>query len=195
MLFCALNTWARMACAAAVAAGSQAASRSPARAAAQVAAVVCSASTSMFAAWCLTAWKVPMVRPNCSRTLAYSTAMSRQAQLMPTDSAAARMRNTVRACRAAPRNTRSAGIWAPRIVTAPTVRVVSSVGSAVTVTPSAPASTTMRSSPADSTSTSASGAPRTAGHSAVAVRSDSMFTWTFRPTAAMVLPSARPGSN
>ena len=44
-----------------------------------------------------------MVLPNCSRTLAYSTAISRQAQLTPTASADARIRNTVRARRAAPR--------------------------------------------------------------------------------------------
>ena len=56
----------------------------------------------MLAAWCLTAWKVPIVLPNCSRTFAYSTAISRLAQLTPTASADARIRNTVRACRAAP---------------------------------------------------------------------------------------------
>ena len=44
-----------------------------------------------------------MVLPNCSRTLAYSTAISRLAQLTPTASADARIRNTVRARRAAPR--------------------------------------------------------------------------------------------
>ena len=49
-----------------------------------------------------------MVRPNCSRTLAYSTAMSSAAQLTPTASAEARIRKTVRALRAAPRSTRSA---------------------------------------------------------------------------------------
>ncbi len=37
-----------------------------------------------------------MVLPNCSRTLAYSTAISRLAQATPTASAEARMRNTVR---------------------------------------------------------------------------------------------------
>ncbi len=29
----------------------------------------------MSAAWCFTAWNIPMTRPNCSRTLAYSLAM------------------------------------------------------------------------------------------------------------------------
>ena len=55
----------------------------------------------MFAAWCLTAWNVPIVLPNCSRTFAYSTAISIAAQLTPTASAEARIRKTVRARRAA----------------------------------------------------------------------------------------------
>ena len=91
--------------------------------------MVCSASTSMFAAWCLTAWNVPMVRPNCSRTLAYSTAISNAAQLIPTASADARMRNTVRARRAAPRSTRSSVTATLRSATDPMLRVVSSDGS------------------------------------------------------------------
>src|SRR6476659_3840315 len=103
-----------MACDAATAAGNHALSRSSARAASQLAAVVSSAFTNMLAAWCLTAWKVPMVRPNCARTLAYSTAMSRAAQLTPTASADARIRNTVSALRAAPRSTRSPSTVAQR---------------------------------------------------------------------------------
>ena len=41
-----------------------------ARAASQTAAVASSEATSMLAQWCLTAWKVAMGRPNCTRTLA-----------------------------------------------------------------------------------------------------------------------------
>ena len=40
------------------------------RAASQTAAVASSAATSMSAQWCLTAWKVPIVRPNCTRSFA-----------------------------------------------------------------------------------------------------------------------------
>src|SRR3546814_9199653 len=71
------------------------------------------------------------------RTHYFPALRSADLQLMPTDSAAARMRKTVRACRAAPRSTRSVGIAAPRIDTEPMDRVVSSDGSAVMVTPSA----------------------------------------------------------
>ena len=45
------------------------------RAASHVAAVASWVATNMSAAWCLTAWNIPMTRPNCSRTLAYSLAM------------------------------------------------------------------------------------------------------------------------
>ena len=184
-----------MACEAATAAGNHALSRSSARAASQVAAVVSSAFTNMLAAWCLTAWKVPMVRPNCSRTLAYSTAISRAAQLTPTASADARIRNTVRALRAAPRSTRSPSTVTPRSATDPTLRVVSSESSAVIVTPSARASTMTTSSPAAITSTSASGAPSTAGLSPVTTRSEPIVTLPDRASAPTVLPSASPGSS
>ena len=117
-----------------------------------------------------------MVRPNCSRTLAYSTAISRAAQLTPTASADARIRNTVRALRAAPRSTRSPSTVTPRSATDPTLRVVSRESSAVIVTPSARASTMTTSSPAAITSTSASGAASTAGLSPVTTRSEPIVT-------------------
>ena len=41
----------------------------------------------MFAQWCLTAWNVAMTRPNCSRTLAYSAAISVAPRATPTASA------------------------------------------------------------------------------------------------------------
>src|SRR6201991_4207507 len=195
MLYCALNTWVRIACEAATAAANQALSRSSARAASQVAAGGSSALTSMLAAWCLTAWKVPIVRPNCSRTLAYSTAISSVAQLTPTASADARIRNTVQALRAAPRSTRASSTVTPRSATDPTLRVVSSDSSAVIVTPSAAASTTTTSSPAAITSTSASGAPSTAGLSPVTTKSEPTVTLPDRASAPTVLPSASPGSS
>ncbi len=43
---------------------------SDARAASHTAAVASSAATSMSAQWCFTAWNVPMVRPNCTRSFA-----------------------------------------------------------------------------------------------------------------------------
>ena len=59
-----------------------------ARAASQTSAVASSAATSMLAQWCLTAWKVAMGRPNCTRTLAYAAACSVHSVAMPTASAA-----------------------------------------------------------------------------------------------------------
>ena len=40
------------------------------RAASHTAAVASSVATSMLAQWCLTAWNIPIGRPNCSRTSA-----------------------------------------------------------------------------------------------------------------------------
>ena len=136
MLFCALKIWVRIACEAATAAGNQALSRSSARAASHVAAVVCSASTSMLAAWCLTAWNVPMVRPNCSRTLAYSTAISRAGPADADRLGDGQDPEHRARLAAAPRNTRSSSTVTPRSATDPMLRVVSSGSSAVTVTPS-----------------------------------------------------------
>jgi hypothetical protein len=65
---------------------------SSARAASQAAAVACSASTRMFAQRCFTAWNVPIVRPNWTRTFAYSAAISLQAWAAPAASAAASVR-------------------------------------------------------------------------------------------------------
>ena len=62
---------AKVKCAAMEAARSNSSAESPeARAASHTAAVANSAATSMSAQWCLTAWKVPIVRPNCTRSLA-----------------------------------------------------------------------------------------------------------------------------
>ena len=58
----------------------------------QAAAVTDSAVSSISAQRCLTAWKLPIFRPNCSRTPAYSTAVSRHQRATPAASAAARVR-------------------------------------------------------------------------------------------------------
>ena len=52
------------------------------------AAVTASAVSSISAHRCLTAWKLPIGLPNCSRTLAYSTAVSRHQRVTPDASAA-----------------------------------------------------------------------------------------------------------
>ena len=72
MFICALCTaGANVSCAAMAAAKSNSSAESlAARAASHTAAVASSAATSMSAQWCLTAWKVPIVRPNCTRSLA-----------------------------------------------------------------------------------------------------------------------------
>ena len=58
-------------CAAMAAANSNSSRESAeARAASHTAAVASSAATSRSAQWCLTAWNVPIVRPNCTRSLA-----------------------------------------------------------------------------------------------------------------------------
>ena len=80
-----------------------------------------------------------------------------------------------------------------RRATDPMLRVVSSGESAVTVTPSASASTTMASSPAANTSTEASGAPSTAGLSPVTTRSDPTRMPPDSPSAPTVEPSDSPG--
>src|SRR5690625_6902080 len=46
---------------------------------------------SMFAHLCLIAWKLPMGRPNCTRSLAYSTLISMVASAMPSSSLESRM--------------------------------------------------------------------------------------------------------
>ena len=71
MFICALCTaGAKARCAAMAAVRSNSSSVSAAaRAASHTVAVASSVATSRSAQWCLTAWKVPMVRPNCTRSL------------------------------------------------------------------------------------------------------------------------------
>ena len=54
-------------------------------------------ATNSRAALCLTAWKLPIFWPNCSRTLAYSTEASRHQRITPAASAAISATTTVRA--------------------------------------------------------------------------------------------------
>ena len=63
--------------------------RVAARAASQAAAVTDSLVSSISAHRCLIAWKAPIFWPNCSRTPAYSTAVSRHHRAIPEASAAA----------------------------------------------------------------------------------------------------------
>ena len=53
-----------------------------------------SVATSMLAQWCLTAWKVAIGRPNCSRTFAYSAAFSVHSAATPAASAERTVRAT-----------------------------------------------------------------------------------------------------
>ena len=97
---------AKASCAAMAATRSNSSTESAdARAASHTAAVASSAATSRSAQWCFTAWKVPMVRPNCTRSLAYATAASVQAAMTPTASAAPSVRANERARGTAPAST------------------------------------------------------------------------------------------
>lgn len=61
---------------------------SKAAAASAATARICSARHSIHAQMCLIAWNSPILRPNCSRTFAYSVAVSRHQPAMPAASAA-----------------------------------------------------------------------------------------------------------
>ena len=58
-----------------------------ARAASAAAALICSERHSMLAQRCFTAWKLPIGLPNCSRTFAYSQAVSTDQRASPAASA------------------------------------------------------------------------------------------------------------
>ena len=125
MFFSAHLTNAGSACVAATAtASSNSGVPGSVRAASHVAAVASWVATNMSAAWCLTAWNIPMTRPNCSRTFAYSLAIVTQVAAPPVASAAASRRPSTTAVRRAPARTRSAAGSAVR-VTVPTRRVAS----------------------------------------------------------------------
>ena len=86
----------------------------------------------MLAQWCLTAWKVAMGRPNCTRTLAYAAACSVHSVAMPTASAAVMRRARSTRTRRPPGIT-SAG--APDSTTRALRRVGSRLSGTSTVTP------------------------------------------------------------
>ena len=101
MFFSAHITNAGSACVAAIAtASSNSGVPGSVRAASHVAAVASCVATNMSAAWCFTAWNMPMTRPNCSRTLAYSLAMVTHVCAPPVASAAASSRPSATAVRA-----------------------------------------------------------------------------------------------
>ena len=103
-----------------------------------------STSRSMSAHLCLMAWNEPMGRPNCTRTLAYSTDMSRQRWAPPTCSAArataarsSTASSTGHPCPSSPISVAST----PSNVSLACLRVWSMVDSAVRVSPPASGST------------------------------------------------------
>ncbi|CAM5250455.1 hypothetical protein SMICM304S_04630 [Streptomyces microflavus] len=158
----------------------------------------------MSAQRCLTAWNAPMGRPNCSRTAACATAVSRLRAAVPQASAARRTaaRSRTRSgSRAGSRGrTRCSGTWTASARTSAVGRVGSTLRCGRTVSPSAPASTRNQRSPSGVTagrsSRSAASAERTGGAvpsrrwppgAGVAVRVPEV-----RARAAVRSPEARP---
>ncbi len=178
-----------------------------AAAASHATAAHCSTATSMSARACLTAWNWPMGRPNWTRTLAYSDAVSRHQRAIPALSAAAST------C-ARPRTSSSRRTtWGPPAATvtpsptsssAPSGRVASRAGSASTRTwsPSRSRSSRSHSTPdprSSGTSTSrAVGRPSTGRMDPPMVTASPMRSrgshGSPSATAAVTVPSASPGS-
>ena len=92
-------------------------------AASQAAAVTASAVSSISAHRCLIAWKLPILAPNCSRTPAYSTAVSRHHRATPEASAAARVTAARRSIASSSPGTGSASSTARSTETDPNRRV------------------------------------------------------------------------
>ena len=145
----------------------------------------------MLAQWCLIAWNIPIGRPNCWRSFAYSVADSVAARATPEASAANNVRARARASPNAPATTPAgaASTW---------TRALGLDGSTLCgltmLTPGAEASNRTRSSPHRSTSRSATAPPRTTPASPPALpplRASSPA----RPTAAVTEPSVKPGSH
>ena len=150
------------------------------RAASHATARACSSASSMSAHLCLTPWNCPIGRPNCSRTFAYSAAVSTHQAAPPAHSAA--MSVTARSTTAVPcgsgRNAMDVAVdastSATRLVASTLVRGVTLQSSALT-TFQPPSAGTMISSASAAPSTGAA-APANA-------------------TAAVVDPSASDGSS
>ena len=161
-----------------------------ARAASHTAAVASSVATAMLAQWCLTAWKVAIGRPNWTRTLAYSAAMSVQARATPVASAARIRRARSVSVERAPTSTSPD---APANETRPDWRVRSRLAGTVTVTPAALAAMTATSLPTPTTMRSANPADRVVP--ALPLNAPAAAC-TSPPSAtpAFTEPSARPGS-
>ena len=133
-----------------------------------------------------------MVRPNCSRTFAYSTALSTQSDAPPTASAAYSVRVRASAALRAPGSVLSPTATSVR-TTRPERRLRSRFSGTSIVTPAAVRSTTSMSSPLASSSTSASPAPRTTPASPE-MRPPDTVRLPPKPIAAVWVPSTRPGS-
>src|SRR5271165_2988865 len=145
----------------------------------------------MFAQWCLTAWKVAIGRPNCSRTLAYSAAWSVVSRATPAASAASTARATPVSSRRAPGST-VAGAASSRTLAAR--RLWSRLAGTSARTPPADFSITSTSSPAGTSSTSARWPLITTPTVPVAAPS-ACLTSPPSATAPITLPSASAGSS
>ena len=121
-----------------------------ARAASPAATATCSERRSISAHMCLTAWKLPIGLPNCSRTFAYSVAVRSVHRANPAASAACTVaaRSSTRCLEAG-----STSAAAPSSTTRASGREKSVGVSGSTVTPSAVASTRTKSSPAGNSRT------------------------------------------
>ncbi len=179
--------------------------RSTAPAAAQVAARAASNVQSMSAQRCLTAWKCPMGRPNCSRTRAYSAAVSTHHAAAPTASAAA-SRPAMPVTPAAPAGHSSTSLGSTRSESARTRagRRVRSTPTCCSSDTESAATTIHRSTDGSvavtgSTSTVARAAPSTGSHvpSTTTAPSSSLATTGMHPTPtpAHARPSARTASS
>ena len=129
-----------------------------ATAASAAATAACWERSSISAHMCLMAWKLPIGLPNCSRTFAYSTAVSNVQRATPAVSAASTV--AVRSSNRR-RETASAVAGTEFSVTRASGREKSVAVSRSTVTPSAAASTMTTSSPTGRSSTPEVSAPRT----------------------------------
>src|SRR5438067_4702828 len=132
-----------------------------------------------------------MTRPNCSRTLAYSAAISVAPRATPTASADSSSRARSRRAGRAPASTVAA---APDSVTRAERRLGSRLGGTLTSAPPAARSMTTTSSPAGASSTSATAPPSATSTVPLTLPSlRSSVLWS--ATAAVREPSARPGRN
>src|SRR3954464_5884125 len=143
----------------------------------------------MLAQWCFTAWNVAMTRPNCSRTFAYSAAISVAPRATPTASADKMTRDRSRNVVAAPVSVVAA---APSRATRPLRRVGSRFDGTSTFTPLPRRSTRTASPPTRTSRRSAVPAP-TATATVPRKAPSRSSSFPSSANAAVRLPSASPG--